>query len=95
MPCCRRANYLVSLLTYRLSSTPHPCNLFGINFNVIANIFSTNSPPLLQKIDSREGLFGCKMGLGCECSKMNIYYKQQPFAPVLGLFAAKHSAICR
>ena len=53
MPCCRRANHLVNLLTrqlvnlltYRLSSTPHSCNLFGINFNVIAKIFSTNSPP--------------------------------------------------
>ena len=77
MPCCRRDNNLVnlltrqplnlstsqllnsstsqllnfstsqplSLLTYRLSSTPHPCNLFGIDFNVIAKIFSTNSAP--------------------------------------------------
>ena len=50
---------------------------------------------LPQIIDSREGLFGCKMGLACACGKMNFYLKEPPFAPVLGLFAAKYSAFCR
>jgi len=49
---------------------------------------------LPQKNDSREGLFGGKKGLVCEYNKMNVYSKKPPFAPHLGLFAAKYSAIC-
>ena len=52
-------------------------------------------PTLPQKIDSREGLFGCKMGLAWEYRKMNFYLKRSPFVPVWGLFAAKYSAFCR
>ena len=52
------------------------------------------SPTLPQKIDSREGLFGCKMGLACACGRMNIYLKRLPFAPFSGLFATKCSAFC-
>ena len=29
----------------------------------------------------------------CECDKMNIYFKRSAFAPLLGLFVAKNSAI--
>ena len=50
---------------------------------------------LPQKSNSREGLFGCKMGLACACGKMNFYLKEPPFAPVFGLFAAKWRAFCR
>jgi len=53
------------------------------------------SPTLPQKIDSREGWFWCKMGIVVHTGKMNFYLSSQPFAPVLGLFAAKRSAICR
>ena len=54
--------------------------------------FIHQSPTLPQKIDSREGWFRCKKGAGCECGKMNIYFKKPPFAPILGLFDAKWSA---
>jgi len=47
---------------------------------------------LSQKFDSREGLFRCKKGLHVNVGKMNIYLKQPPFTPVLGLFTAKCSA---
>ena len=50
---------------------------------------------LPQKIDSREGLFWCKKGVVCACGKMNIYFKEPPFAPDFGLFAAKWTAFCR
>ena len=53
------------------------------------------SPTLSQKIDSRAGLFWCKMGLVVNAGKMNIYFKEPPFVPVLGLFAAEFGAICR
>ena len=49
---------------------------------------------LSQKIDSREGLFWCKKGLACECSKMNLYSNGLALAPDFGLFAAKCHAIC-
>ena len=49
---------------------------------------------LPQKIDSRRGLSWCKKGLDYECGKMNIYFKEPPFAPDFGLFAAKCSAFC-
>ena len=47
---------------------------------------------LPQKIDSREGWFRCKRGVVVNAGKMNIYYKEPPFAPILGLFGAKCSA---
>ena len=50
---------------------------------------------LPQKIDSREGWFRCKRGVDVNAGKMNFYLKEPPFAPVLGLFAAKYSAFCR
>ena len=55
--------------------------------------FVHQQPTLPQKTDSREGLTWCKMGHACACGIMDIYYKQPPFAPVLGLFSAKNSAI--
>ena len=56
-------------------------------------LFVHQPPTLPQKIDSRGGLAWCKMGPACACGIMNIYYKQPPFAPVLGLVSAKYSAI--
>ena len=56
-------------------------------------LFAHQSPTLPQIIDSREGLFRCKKGLVCGCNKMNIYLNKPLFAPILGLFAAKCSAI--
>ena len=55
-------------------------------------LFVNQSATLPQKIDSREGLFGFKMGLACACGRMNIYLKRLPFTPVSGLFATKFSA---
>ena len=55
--------------------------------------FAHQSPTLLQIIDSREGLFRCKMGLVVHADKMNIYFIKPRFAPYFGLFAAKCSAI--
>ena len=48
---------------------------------------------LPQKIDSREGWFRCKRGVVVNAGKMNIYYKELPFAPILRQFGAKCSAI--
>ena len=50
------------------------------------------SPTLPQKNDSREGLFGCEIGLACAYGKMNFYLRRPPFVPVSGLFAAKWRA---
>ena len=55
--------------------------------------FAHQSPTLPQIIDSREGLFRCKMGLVVHTDKMNIYFIKPRLAPYLGLFAAKSSAI--
>ena len=55
-------------------------------------LFINQPPTLSHKLDSREGLFGCKMGLVVNAGKMNIYFKELSFTPVLGLFAAKCSA---
>ena len=55
--------------------------------------FAHHSPTLPQIIDSREGLFRCKMGLVVHADKMNIYFIKPRFAPYFGLFAAKCSAI--
>ena len=56
-------------------------------------LFAHQSPMLPQIIDSREGLFRCKMGLVVHAGKMNIYFKEPPIALGFGLFAAKCSAI--
>ena len=56
-------------------------------------LFAHQSSTLPQKIDSREGLFRCKKELVCRCNKMNIYLNKPLFAPILGLFTAKCSAI--
>ena len=81
---------LVNLPTCQLAKI---CQPFSKDFNTMSVIFIHQPPTLPQKIDSREGLFWCKKGLACECSEMNIYLKRPPFAPHLGLFAAKCTAI--
>ena len=91
-------NYPVHLSTRLLVNSPtcqlaKTCQLFSKNFNTMSTLFIHQPPTSAQKIDSREGLFWCKKGLACECSKMNIYLKRPPFAPHLGLFAAKCTAI--
>ena len=68
------------------------CLVFSKKFNILSALSVHQSPTLPQKIDSREGLFWCKKGLACACSKMNLYLKRQPSAPVIGLFAAKCTA---
>ena len=52
-------------------------------------LFAHQSPALPQKIDSREGLFRCKMGLIVNASKVNAHCIKPQFAPDFGLFAAK------
>jgi len=49
------------------------CHDFSVNFNIVSALFAHQSLILPQKIDSREGLFRCRRGLGCECGKMNFY----------------------
>ena len=68
------------------------CLVFSKKFNIISTLFVHQSLTLPQKIDSREGLFWCKKGWHATVGKMNIYLKRPPFAPLLGLFAAKFSA---
>ena len=70
------------------------CLVFSKNFNIITALSVNQSPILPQRIDSRGGLFWCKLGLACECSKMYFYLKRPPFAPVSELFGAKWSAFC-
>jgi hypothetical protein len=79
---------LIGLATHK----PTLCPLFSKKFNTKSALFTHQPPTLSQKIDSREGWFGCKKRFGCECGKMNIIPKQPPFAPVFGPFAAKSSA---
>ena len=55
-------------------------------------LFVHQSLTLPQKIDSREGLFWCKKGVVCAYGKMNIYFKEPPFAPFSELFGAKRGA---
>ena len=69
------------------------CKLFSKHFNTISGHFIHRLPALPQKIDSREGLSWCKKGVACVCGKMNFYLIKPSFAPVMGLFAAKCSAI--
>ena len=68
------------------------CLVYGKNFNIMSALFVHQSPTLPQKIDSRGGLFWCKKGLACACSKMNFYLNKLPFAPVSGLFGTNWSA---
>ena len=70
------------------------CLVFGVDFNIMSALFVHQLPTLPQIIDSRVGLFWCKLGLVCECDKMNVYLKIPPFTPDFGLFAAKWSAFC-
>ena len=70
------------------------CLVFGKNFNIMSACFSHQLFVRPQIIDSRAGLFWCKLGLVCECGKMNVYLKIPPFTPDFGLFAAKWSAFC-
>ena len=91
----RQSTYsLLSFSTRQLvnSSTTLLCPLFSKKFNTMSAIFVHQPLTLPQKIDSREGLFWCKKGLGCECGKMNIYFKKTSFAPDFGLFVAKCTA---
>ena len=83
---------VVPMHTYAAQSF---CIVFGKKFNTKSGFFVHQPLTLPQKIDSREGLFWYKKGLACECSEMNIYFNEPSFAPVLRLFAAKWSAICR
>ena len=57
-------------------------------------VFTHQSLTLSQIIDSRGGLFGCKMGLVVNASKMNFYSRKPPFTSILELFAAKCTAFC-
>ncbi|WP_019188198.1 hypothetical protein [Prevotella conceptionensis] len=55
----------------------------------MSGLFINQPPTLPQKIDSREGLFGCKKGVVVHVGKMNIYLNELPLTPVLGPFSAK------
>ena len=68
------------------------CLVFSKKFNIISTLFVHQSLTRPQIFDSREGLFWCKKGVACECSKMNLYSNGLTFAPVFGLFAAKYRA---
>ena len=68
------------------------CLVFSKKFNIMSALFVHQSLTRPQIFDSREGLFWCKKGLACECSKMNLYSNGLTFAPVFGLFVAKSSA---
>ena len=70
------------------------CLVYSKYFNIMSTLFLHQAQADVQKIDSREGLFWCLKGVACECYKMNNYLKQLPFAPILGLFAAKYDAFC-
>ena len=68
------------------------CLVFSKKFNIISALFVHQSLTRPQIFDSREGLFWCKKGVACECSKMNLYSNRLTFAPDFGLFAAKYHA---
>ena len=70
------------------------CLVFSKKFNIISALSVHQLLTLSQKIDSRGGLFWCKKGVVVNAGKMNLYSKKPPFGPVLGLFAAKCTAIC-
>ena len=58
-------------------------------------LFVHQRPLCRKKSILAEVCFDAKIGLACACCKMNIYLKEPPFVPHLGLFAAKWSAFCR
>ena len=55
-------------------------------------VFAHQPLALPQKIDSRGGLFGNKMGWPVNVGKMYFYLIEPPFAPDFELFEAKISA---
>ena len=68
------------------------CLVFGVDFNIMSALFVHQSPTLPQIIDSRAGLFWCKMGVVVNAIIMNIYLIAPPSTPNFGLLAAKCSA---
>ena len=64
-PINSRTNTLVSSLTCQLVILKQ-YQLSSKKFNIKRALFVHQPPTLPQKIDSREGLFGCKIGLVCE-----------------------------
>ena len=60
----------------------------------MATFFSTNCQHGRKNSILAEVRLGAKGGVVCACGKMNIYFKEPPFAPFWGLFAAKCSAFC-
>ena len=56
--------------------------------------FVHQSLTLSQKIDSREGLFWGQKRVVVHAGKMYFYLNRPSLTPVLGLFAAKCTAIC-
>ena len=68
------------------------CLVFSKKFNTISTLFVRQPLTLPQKIDSREGLFWCKMGWHANVGKKYFYLRRPPFAPLSGLFAAKFGA---
>ena len=70
------------------------CQFLGANFNIMSACFSHQLFVRPQKIDSRGGLFWCKMGVVVNANIMNIYLIAPPSTPIFGLLAAKCSAFC-
>ena len=64
-PINSRTNRIVNSLTCQLVNL-NLCQLFSKKFNIKSALFVHQPRTLPQKIDSREGLFGCKIGLVCE-----------------------------
>ena len=108
LPINSRTNTLVNLSTRQLTNLltcqlvnlstrqlKKKCQPFSKKFNIKSALSLHQPRTLPQKIDSREGLFWCKIGLVCEWCKMNIYSKETPFTPTFVLFLAKYSAIWR
>ena len=50
------------------------CLVFSKDFNILSALSIHQSPTLLQKIDSREGLLWSKKGGVVHVDKMNIYF---------------------
>jgi len=63
--------------------------VFSKNFNIMSALFVHQRPLCRKKSILAEVCFDAKIGLACACCKMNIYLKEPPFVPHLGLFAAK------
>ena len=76
----------------RACGTTWFCLVFSKKFNIMSALFVHQSPTLPQKRDSREGWCWCKNGVSMRMWQMNIYLNKPPFAPILGLFAARCSA---